>query len=812
MRVAALSAIALALLLSSQLCSVAYAQSAERNEVGSRVVAVLTEKKYTDAWPLAKEYADLTKKDVGERHRDYGFALLLQAEIAYHLGGAEGAKAEPLYQQALQVFDNLRAATPGDLATALARLSDYYLFVNRKQETEQAALRSLAIFEKVRSPDHRDVAVAATKLGDVHRDQNKCAEAVGQYRRALEIIEAARADDPESASIINRLADCLITLRNHREADELIGKAVSVLRRSKGDLDPGLAVLARTAARLSVEAKQFAQAEEILDTGLTILLRNQDEEEIGDYLNHFALFHAKRGNYGEAEALLKRALQYLDKPGGESLLLASALNNLVTVEIQLGRKDLEVPMLAGRAHRIRMTILGERHPDTIMAAMNAVEALVAMGDKSALWIYEMMLVSACNQQQGVLGAEARAVALCLNNLGHLYVLQEKYEDAAKVLTRAVEIYQQINGREHPATARALMNLAGTYQQQGDEVLAKAGPLLEEVIATYRKTLGPWHSETANAINNLAWLRSTQQDWTHARELFKEAAHILVHRFAYEDRVRNLEGAQEATVASARPVFLGHVRAAFELFLREKAQAASLRDEAFRSAQWASQTAAGTALRRMSLRFAIGEQNREKGDLFKLVRERQDLLVTIAQLDKRLIGAASDPDQKTTGEQREDWRREMVQAEVRVRAIDNDMPKDYVALTNPQPLSLEEVKGLLQPDEALMQLVFHSDSGFAWLITREGIEWRRLDLGVDQLSEMVRTLRCGLDVDGEWRWAPGWEAIHEQCKALEKEYNKEGLPPFQFDIAHQLYLKLFAPIEAQIAGKQLMIVTLRTPDQ
>src|SRR5262249_31952181 len=201
----------------------------------------------------------------------------------------------------------------------------------------------------------------------------------------------------------------------------------------------------------------------------------------------------------------------------------------------------------------------------------------------------------------------------------LYVLQEKYEDAAKVLTRAVEIYQHMHGRVHPETARALTNLATTYQKQGDQVLAKAGPLLEEVIPTYRKTLGPWHSETANAINNLAWLRLTQQDWIHARELFKEAADIVVHRFAYEDRVRNLEGAQEATVASARPVFLGHIRAAFELSRRERGQAASLRDEAFRSAQWASQTAAGTALRRMSLRFAIGEQNRENDDLFKLVR-------------------------------------------------------------------------------------------------------------------------------------------------------------------------------------------------
>ena len=230
-----------------------------------------------------------------------------------------------------------------------------------------------------------------------------------------------------------------------------------------------------------------------------------------------------------------------------------------TMELQLGRKDLEALKLAGRAYRIRMTILGERHPDTIKAAMNAVEALIASQDKSSLWIYEKIVVSACNQQQAVASSDDAAIALCQNNLGRLLALQEKYEEAAKVLTRAVEIYEKIYGRGHPETARAVMNLATTYQRQGDVVLAKAGPLLEEVIATYRSTLGPWHSETATAINNLAWLRVTQRDWAEARRLFKEAADIHVHRFAFEDRVDNLEGAQEATVASARHVFLGQIQ-------------------------------------------------------------------------------------------------------------------------------------------------------------------------------------------------------------------------------------------------------------
>ena len=180
---------------------------------------------------------------------------------------------------------------------------------------------------------------------------------------------------------------------------------------------------------------------------------------------------------------------------------------------------------------------------------------------------------------------------------------------------------------------------------------------------------------------------------------------------------------------------------------------------------------GTSAHEPALRHRRPE--RGKGDFAGLVRERQDLLDRMAQLDKRLIGAASDPEQRTSPAEKESWRREMARAEARVRTIDSDLPKDYAALTNPQPLSLEDVQGLLHPNEALLQLVFYNDSGFAWLIAHEGIEWRSLDLSIDKLTEMVRTLRCGLDTNGEWRWVLRWEAVHEHCKALEKGIQRGG---------------------------------------
>jgi hypothetical protein len=780
-----------------------FAESRDRETVGSQAVDAYKRGEYQAALPLAKTYTELTKQEVGDDHRDYAFALLLQAQILYHLGGRLGEDVDHLYEQGIRIFRSHRVNGSADLANALNSQTEYFIFRGRLQEATGSAQEAIKVQEQNSNAPHA-LAVSVALLGDVYSDQSQYDQSNIQYRRARELLERDQTGDPSDlAQVLKRLADCDINLGNYQEADELVGRAVALLSQSKSNTDPGLASLAKTAARLNEETGNLTQAEDILQTGFQIELRNGDEQTIGQYLVDVAAFFGRHGDYAKAEDVLKRALTYLDKGGPESLALASALTSLATVELELGLSDLQPAELAGRAHKIRLEILGETHPDTIQALMNGIEALVAMKDEDALWIYEMELVSTCTALGKAVPSGDPGTVLCLNNLGHLFLLERKFDDASAVLNRAVDLATHVYGRENPETARILINLASTYEPKSD--FDKASALLQEAIATLRKTLGPWHNLIATAVNNLAWLRHSESNPTEAVKLFREAADIEVHRFMNEDRIGNLEGAQSETVSHAHHVFFGYVDAAYDLAQADAVQKSSLTEESFRMWQWALQSAAGTALNRMSARFATIGGSQSKDQLSKLVREHQDLSAKLAALDRRIVDAASDPNPRASDEQRSQWREQFAATQHALDKLDQGFPEDYTTLVNPRPLAIADVQGLLQPNEALIQFAFGQAGSYAWLVTKNQIEWRKIELKSDQLTQLVRALRCGLDEGGEWRFNLKWYARHDYCRPFENEYNQSGVPPFQFDVAYDLYFKLFGPFKTDLRNKQLLVV-------
>jgi hypothetical protein len=64
--------------------------------------------------------------------------------------------------------------------------------------------------------------------------------------------------------------------------------------------------------------------------------------------------------------------------------------------------------------------------------------------------------------------------------------------------------KQILGEQHPETLTAMVNLAGTYRNQGkwDEAME----LQEKVLGLTKQILGERHPDTLAAMANLAFMR------------------------------------------------------------------------------------------------------------------------------------------------------------------------------------------------------------------------------------------------------------------------------------------------------------------
>ena len=99
--------------------------------------------------------------------------------------------------------------------------------------------------------------------------------------------------------------------------------------------------------------------------------------------------------------------------------------------------------------------------------------------------------------------------------------------------------------------------------------------------------------------------------------------------------------------------------------------------------------------------------------------------------------------------------------------------DYLALSKPRPLTIEQTQALLADDEALITIDLDQES-YVWVITRDRAEWKELSVSADDVSKEVETLRTGLN-PGCWR-------------------------PFNRNLSYQLYRQVLSPIEEIISQK------------
>jgi tetratricopeptide (TPR) repeat protein len=99
----------------------------------------------------------------------------------------------------------------------------------------------------------------------------------------------------------------------------------------------------------------------------------------------------------------------------------------------------------------------------------------------------------------------------------------RYQEALPLQQRALKIYEQALGPEHPDLAASLNNLAGIYQAMGAN--SQALPLYQRALKIREKALGPEHPDTAASLNNLAALYWAMAAYDQALPLYQRALKI-----------------------------------------------------------------------------------------------------------------------------------------------------------------------------------------------------------------------------------------------------------------------------------------------
>ena len=155
-------------------------------------------------------------------------------------------------------------------------------------------------------------------------------------------------------------------------------------------------------------------------------------------------------------------------------------------------------------------------------------------------------------------------------------------------------------------------------------------------------------------------------------------------------------------------------------------------------------------------------------------------------------------------------------DARIRKIDEALAAqfpEYTALANPEPVTIAEVQRQLRDDEAL---VFFLDTRamsplpeetFVWVVTKKAWRSYSLPTGTTATYKAVSQLRCGLD-QSAWLGDGGMRCTNLLGRTHLVAASDAGkLPPFDLNVAHDLYRGLFSRAEDMIKDKSLLIVPM-----
>jgi len=151
--------------------------------------------------------------------------LLMQA--GYYLQDrAEYAQAEPLYQQALSIYETVKGPNHPSTGTMLHNLASLYQAQGQYEQAEPLYQRSLSISETVEGPAHPNTATTLHQLASLYQEQGKYEQAEPLYQRALSIHETVEGPNhPRTRETLQALASLYQAQGKYEQAESLYQRA-----------------------------------------------------------------------------------------------------------------------------------------------------------------------------------------------------------------------------------------------------------------------------------------------------------------------------------------------------------------------------------------------------------------------------------------------------------------------------------------------------------------------------------------------------------------------------------------------------------
>jgi CHAT domain-containing protein len=176
-------------------------------------------------------------------------------------------------------------------------------------------------------------------------------------------------------------------------------------------------------------------------------------------------------------------------------------------------------------------------------------------------------------------------------------------------------------------------------------------------------------------------------------------------------------------------------------------------------------------------------------LADIVRREQDAKAQIAALFGLLASLQSAPADQRDAKVVTDLRTQIDQLRAARAALRQEIEKrfpDYANLIDPRPITVDQARAKLMPEEALLSFYAGEDRTYVWALPASGaIAFSAVPLSAQKLADEVRALRHALDPPNVTTLA--------------------SIPAFDVARAHALFTALLAPVESGWGSAKAVVV-------
>jgi tetratricopeptide (TPR) repeat protein len=256
----------------------------------------------------------LTLADITAPHKQsLDLAAVLTRAADYLCQRAQYTKAEPLYQHALQIYEQTLGSSHPQTTLPLNGLGGLYAELGRYTKAELLYQRALQTLDQTPGGTHPETPHTLLNLANLHLHQGHFQQAEPLYQRSLQIWEQT-PDDKHArvkiALILNNLAILSAVQGRHAEAEPLFQRSLLLKEKIFGQKHPEVAYALYNLADLHREQGQYAEAEPLYQRALQIREQTlgSSHPQTAYPLNGLADLYREQGRYAEAEPLYQRAL------------------------------------------------------------------------------------------------------------------------------------------------------------------------------------------------------------------------------------------------------------------------------------------------------------------------------------------------------------------------------------------------------------------------------------------------------------------------------------------------------------------------